>query len=617
MVNQTPYDGQLNANAPVERKIATPINESSNYDNKEYNSVMSLFEKAKVARAKHDCNWQKWRDFYDGKQWGDSKRPSYKSSPNLNIVRSTVETVLPIMTDTSPGFDIVPQEPNDFAFADILSKTQQSWWSRHGMDHKIVEVIKEALITDVGILKVVWDDSYNMGLGDCVVTLVDINNIYVDPNAEDFDRKCNYVIERQYKSVNELKRLFPDMADKIQSSGGTGDTSKSGNVNTTEITLVSPVDKKGSYNNAPSSSDNNNGDIEVFECWIKDDTLEDEQKEDGTVIKKYKYPRGKLVTIIPGQKLVLQSVENPYMDGKWPYTRVVDNINSRSFYGTGEVEPLSEIQKLINKTSSVIFDYLNTMTNPVWIIDTQSGVDPDLLTNQVGLIISKQQGTEVRRESPPPLPPQVFELYSLLQSLADQQSGINDVTQGRKPTGITAAEALQTMQEAAQTRVRLKERNLQTSLAKLGSLVISRFLQYYTEPRMVRLVGEDYKGKYPKYIEWYINTDDTGNNSYISRSHIVTDTQNGPVISVSDWSTVPISSVSSDNFDILVVGGTSLPFLKQKRGDLALKLFNSQVIDREELLKALDWPRREEITRRMEQAAQQQAQQAPGVLPVA
>jgi hypothetical protein len=590
-----------NAQVSTPLKNEQPIND----DNKEFQVVMTLFEKAKVARSERDVNWKKYKDFYNGKQWLDQKRPAYKSSPNVNIVRSCIETILPILTDTQPGFDVIPVEPSDYDFADILSETIQSWWLKSGMDHKITEVCKDSLILDAAILKVTWDDTINLGMGDVAVNLIDLNNIYVNPDAEDFDRRCTYVIERSFKTVAELKRMYPDKADQIKSSmsGSTNQKDESSNIKTQEVTLVSPVDKKASSDLIPSSGVNDaTCELEIFECWISDSTLIDEQQKDGTTIQKIQYPQGKIITIIPSQKLVLQTKPNPYEDGKWPYVRVVDSLTPRQFYGSGEVEPLLETQKMLNKTASVIFDYLNTMTNPVWIIDTQSNVDPDTLTSQIGLIISKQQGTEVKRESAPPLPSQVFELYNVLQSLADQQSGVNVVTQGRKPTGITAAEALQTMQEAAQTRIRLKERNLQVSLSRLGTLVVSRILQYYNEPRIIRLVGNKYQGKWPAFIEWYVKKDKDGNYAYMSKKHEMTDTG----LQSTPWQESTKSSKGL--FDINVVGGTSLPYLKNKRADLAMKLFQLQVIDKEELLTSLDWPRKDEVIRRTDQQDQAKAQ---------
>ena len=72
------------------------------------------------------------------------------------------------------------------------------------------------------------------------------------------------------------------------------------------------------------------------------------------------------------------------------------------------------------------------------------------------------------------------------------------------------------------------------------------------------------------------------------------------------------SDKSKGTFDITVKSGTSLPFMKEKRGSLARQLFKDQVIDQEELLTSLEWPRKEEIMRRMqEKAAAMPAPAAP------
>jgi hypothetical protein len=340
-----------------------------------------------------------------------------------------------------------------------------------------------------------------------------------------------------------------------------------------------------------------NSSVEIAETWLDDWTLEDfELEENGQIktVKRRKYPNGKLITWIPDQKLILQSKENPYSDGLKPYVKFVDTLIPRKFYGCGAIKPQMETQDMINKVVAVIMDCINTMTNPVWIIDDNSGVDPDMITNQVGLIVLKKSGTDVRRESPPPIPSDLFNFYNTLRELNDTQTGIHDITQGRKPTGITAAEAISELQDAAQTRIRLKERNMQASLQKLGTLVLSRFLQFYTKPRMVKITGKD---GLPEYFEFYIEK--SQENRYIPHTQKYSYNEENDKYVGGDYKS---GNESKGLFDIEVISGTALPFMKEKRGSLARQLYEGKVIDQEELLTVLEWPRKEEIMRRMQKA---------------
>src|SRR5690606_41812412 len=88
--------------------------------------------------------------------------------------------------------------------------------------------------------------------------------------------------------------------------------------------------------------------------------------------------------------------------------------------------------------------------NTPWIKDTNSGVKSEDLTNQEGLVITKNPGSEVRRDPPPPLPNSLFQLYLQVQRNMETISGVHDVTQGRRPTGIAAASAIAQLQEAGQ-----------------------------------------------------------------------------------------------------------------------------------------------------------------------
>lgn len=598
----------VDINAQINADEAKPQAANSPSDEQELKVLIKTLEKAKKYRSSYDKNWKKYEEYYNGNQWYGRKRPSYRASPCANIIRPTVQTIIPIMTDTAPGVDVIPQEPSDYQFADILSKVNRSWWNRRAMPLTIVEVLTDSAIYDIGILKVVWNKDIDGGRGDVQAIVLDPNNVFVLENSIDFNKNCPVVIELYPASVGELKRQYPDKAHLIKATGkpkGIDQSSKN-----TEVYVVSPTDKDEGLD-APGMSDSNDTDIVwCAEMWIDDYAVEEIELEEtddqgnkklGT---KRKYPQGKVVQAIPDLKIILDVGENPYKDGSKPYVRFVDTVKPREFYGEGEVGPLVETQDMINRNLATIFDHQTLMVNATWIIDADSGVEPEMITNQVGLIIQKNRGSEVRRDSPPPMDRNAFQFYDMLSNLANTQSGVHDITQGRKPVGITAAEAINSMQEAAQTRIRLKERNMQVSLQQLGALVVSRILQFYTAPRVIKISGTE---KWPEYFEFFI--EDAGNGKYkYNKLGYSFDKENERYIPNRDRE---ISAASNGLFDIEVMAGTALPFMKSQRGELAIRLADGGHIDNESLLETLEWPNREKIAQRLQQAQQGQAQGMP------
>lgn len=594
---------QLKALSGINKPVKDSENNRSVLDDKVYCLFESLFLKAKEERKKYEGNWEKFIKYYNFDQW-DPKPPKIRSTPVINIIYPTIETTIPILTDTSPGFDVIAKNPNDFDFAETLSSLIQDWWNNNGMDTTLTECIKDSMVLGTGIYKIVWDDELENGAGDVACKIVDPFKLWVNPGATNFD-SCDYVIEAYSKSYGELKRMFPDADIESKSERQSEFSTEDKNKDVHKETLVSPIDHKSTvknYSKLDSNAIDYNESIEVMELWIKDQTIEEFELETGEKISKLKYPTGRLITVIPSQKLVLQDVENPYKRHYNPYGKIIDNARARKFYGKGEVEPLIYVQDLLNKTTQIIVDHSNLVINSCWIVDEESGVDPEQLTNQIGLIITKKRGTEVRRDPPPPIPSQLFDMYQMFQSLADQQSGINDVTQGRKPTGITAAEALQTMQDAAQTRIRLKERHLNCSLSRMGQLIIARMLQFYKTPRVIKVNGGE--SQWSDYFEFYI---EENNGSYEMKKKTYKFDDEERRYFTSD----PYRSLGSSEgvFSIEVRGGTSLPFLKEKRGTLALNLFDRKVIDDQELLSQLDYPKKEAVLQRMQKERDEMVRQ--------
>jgi len=593
---------------------------------------MQYLDEGKKHRDMYSQKWELCRKYLYGDQWYDRKRPSYRSSPVINVIWPIINTILPIMTDIHPGFDVGPREPSDYKFAEMLSRITMSWWENNGISMVIEEALWDSLTITHGVLKAYWDPTMSQGEGEERVIAVDPGCILVPRRAIDFQTNCPWVGHVMRKSVGEMRRLFPEHAEAIRGTGkgsclnssySGADSSDGGNKSRAmsgDIVLVSPTDRKSPTGNLTdvqgTGSGGDDDEVEFIEFWCDDWSTEDSEGEPddqgnpGEPIKKRRFPNGRLTTIVPELNLILQDVQNPRADGRKPFVRVVDQTKPREFAGIGDVEPLIETQRYINKFWAVIMDWANSMTNPVWVIDNTSGVSPRMITNQVGLVLVKNPGSDVRRMDAPGLPPQIFESYTSLRELADTQSGIHDVTSGRRPTGITAAEAIDELQEAAQTRIRLKDRNLEAAMTDLGQLVICDMLQNYREPRIVKIAGS--ADGWPKFFEFYIADDqESGGYQMNTRQHDFNE-DTGEYIA-QDWNN---SGVSKGIYDIQVKSGTSLPYQKNRRASEARSMYRDGLIDRKAALESMDYPNYEDVLRRMEEmeaaAAQAQAGPQPG-----
>jgi hypothetical protein len=203
----------------------------------------------------------------------------------------------------------------------------------------------------------------------------------------------------------------------------------------------------------------------------------------------------------------------------------------------------------------------------------------------------------------------VLQLIDRMRDWFDGVSGSTDVSRGVQPGGVTAAAAISDLQEAAQTRIRLKTRFLDAYLQDLGQMYLSRVLQYRDTPTIVRLTNNQNAAQYFKFhIQQQVDpmtgqpvVDERGNPV---RMAVVQDMTEGGVNGLRQ---IQIKN----NLDVRVSTGTSLPFLKAQKSNEAKDLFDRGLIDQEEVLKTLDWPNYQSVMGRMQKVAmaQQQAEQ--------
>lgn len=428
----------------------------------------SKFQHALNAKAPLSKKWLEYLDAYNGEN--HEHKVDYKSDLNTNFIFSTLEGILPIMADEEAVFEVLPRNKEGVESADVLNKCMEYEFDRECMRTKIIKALRTSLQLGTAVFFLPWDGNSGED-GNVKCMLVNPFNIFPDPNATSIE-DAEYIIYATYKHVNQLKKLFPDKKEEII-GGDIKHKELAGNMNIDTTTDTQVL---------------------VIEVWCRDYTYIDIEEEVGGQIvktKKRKFPNGRVITVAPELSVLLDDKQNPYKDGKFPFVLMKDHDMAFEFWGKGEIEQLVSPQKYINELSNQIIDNAKTTANMPWIIDKNAGIGVGKVTNRPGIIIRKNPGSEVRRDAPPPMPGYVSQQVEQMKLDIETISGVHDVTQGRRPTGIQAGNAIMALQEAGQARIRVKIKLLEECLSELARMWYSRMKQFWVMDRYVRIADAD------------------------------------------------------------------------------------------------------------------------------
>jgi hypothetical protein len=594
---------------PVKDKSPTsPGNEPTDEEQKLVRTVNKIFEKNKKYRKNYDENWLDYYKMFRGVQWLTA-RPSFRHSEVFNLIFQHIQGSVPIITDTRPKVQYLPRDPSDLQWAELINKVYEADWDSHGWLFKTTEVIYDSHIYGIGYSSMKYDPDANFGAGQIVYKSEDPFHCFPDEDSEDVNELSESFIYAKPLDIHKAKRDYPKKAEMIKPD--MVDVVGASKHNLGEIRFRSPINTKTNVDTFGTVSDygEENEKCLCIEAYLKPGDIVEEAMEQEYGNKKYvqklKYPNGRYIKVCGGVP-VADETPLPYDDCKFPFSRLVNYILPREFYGISEVEPLKSPQQVFNKLVSFVLDVLTIMGNPVWIMDTSSGIDPETVFNRPGLILEKEPGSEVRREEGVQLQPYVMSIIDRVKTWFDQLGGTTDVTRGVQPGAVTASSAIENLLDAAQTRLRQKMRNLDAYLITVGQQYLSRVLQFYTAPRVFRLTNDDGS---MTFFKFHVEHGEDGKHavySSYSQSEDGSMMENAP-------ERVPIKG----ELDVKVATGTGLPFAKMDKEQRLLQYFDRGIIDDQEVLEQSDYPNAEKVLERVARKKQEAAmmQQNQGTAP--
>lgn len=452
--------------------------------------IRKLKSLLKDATPKHD-QMVKWCEdnerFYLGQQWDKDKSSMFNNEIVENYIFMAVETVVPIITERQPILEAYYADPRDESVnqADKTEKILKFQCRRLNWDLIAPQIVRQMFLYRFCAVKPFW----NLYDNDIDLEIVSYKNLYLDPNASK-TKDLEYVIYKTPRTLKYLYENFDQKKVKELEDLYKAETNKEGDeLNKSQFEVcefwgfVKEETKKGaSY------------DIRVI-TFVKDIVLENKKNPfwdfEGKLEQGQEQVDPEMAELL-GEDLSEKTKKYNHLSKQCIPIVIFDTLNKGDdlFSPTSCVEQVKKIQVAINQMRAQMIDYTSKMCNGAWIIDEESGVDPDTITNDNGAIYVKNQGTEMRRDQPLPMPNALPQLTEQLLRAFDNIFGTHDITRGERTGQKTATEST-LLKDADQGRIALMIRNFNAGMVELGNWWIQLMKLFYTEPHYISILGEE------------------------------------------------------------------------------------------------------------------------------
>lgn len=430
-------------------------------------------------RTQVDGKYKEWLEIFLGNQWksGEGEAPK----PMANYTFSTIRSSVSLLTDNEPQISCKATDSDDLPKAEIVKKGLWALWEHQEGNDLLETVLYDSHIYGQGVIKDRWNkDAIGIAgdKGEIETAIIRPQDFYPSPAATHDIRVIPNCHQAAYLTLGELAMMFGK--DAVKDLKPDGIIIRRANpitgVYESEIVFKDTDNKVSTplVTDYAGWRDMGKG-VVVKELWIWNVDLDDYQ----------------VIIGVPSQNKLFtkENVKNPLENKTVPYSIIYNYKLNGMFNGISEVQLLLPQQREININKAMVSDHLRLMGKMPWITDYTSDVDVQNLPNSEGTILFKNQGTELRKDQPPPLPNDIFKFLADNKFELDTISGIHDVTQGRRPVGINAGVAIAELQEAGQIPIRAKARRVQTALKRRGKIQMQLMQKYYKIERLKKIAS--------------------------------------------------------------------------------------------------------------------------------
>ncbi len=551
--------------------------------------------KSSADRVRSERRWVDAQNFWLSKQWDGIKSfgilgrsaedKRLHANPVDNYVKAFTEGVVGDVTDRPVDIQVKPRGSEDEEIARKQNAILQYLWYVNRGDRKLEFAVRRAVLYGPLIAKVYWDPSWNGPpdnpfSGDVRIISVLPTNLFIDPRIKAVEegviQEAEFVIYGVRRSLSYIRDRYPEAGHRV-----------SADTYAAYVTALTH-DEESDYLVDDAT-------VLLIEYWYRGEPMAPE------------FPRGDEPPPEPRKGWVHKAViaggvlleHRTYVYPWFPFVLEWMYPSDESIYGYGDAYDMLLPQLVINKLNELSIEGAAIQTYGNWVTDEGNIRNKTMFQKYAGMgnsVLSVGDVNRIQRMLGGNVPQSLFVHYRQQLQAMETICGRHDVVQGRTPRNIQAASAIALLLQQAGGRVRQRSRAVASFVEQICRMALDLVAMHYTEERKIRVAGPE------------------GTASWIpfSRRDIMK-----TVVSTNPLTGEQYTEEFVPEMDIIVTAGTETPTSKAYYSELAMKLYQMNVIDEIALLDTLQFPRWREVLARKNAPPPQSGGTTPpaGVVP--
>ena len=458
-------------------------------------------------------------------KWHQKRGPEWRRWPVTNLVLPYFQHFLAKATKQRPAWIAIPStpDPDDIHAARLAEDVLEAKWTELRMAKKLRRCIAWTIVTgngyllpywneDTGKMKpkmvevraLVYDQDSHEAVGETILEvpadregtpMLTAEGLYdpegvpfyydegevgvkalspfqvrVDPGADE-DEDIRWFIVAETVPIRDLNRSFPTYAGQFVQE----DTS---NLDRYEA-LLSGVGGLGMGADTQTVSGMTDAGRDVPKALVYH--YHERPCEE--------YPQGRYWCVTAG---VLLQEPGPLPDELWPCLVHIKDIEIPGrYYGASKMEAVIGLNREYNECNQQILEHHQLLLRGKWLVPIGSQIRKGQITQEPGEVIQHTPGMAPTQAAIQPLPVAIYQERERIKSDFQMVTGINRISMGQPPSGLTSGRAFLVLQEADDTDLGPFLEQLESAVADLAHMMLKIMQIRYTDERLLRTTGAE------------------------------------------------------------------------------------------------------------------------------